>query len=146
MTAPIINVSGATIGQFMQSTINVSLQTAPKTPITVQVTSGTPGAVLLSMTGTSAATALNGTTLTFNNVTSRQVSVPFTSRASLWARATSGSSTITVMAPGYTTGTNTVTVNPSGFVINPSQGNITTTTFSTPTTVTLDPVILTPAR
>ena len=47
-------------------------------------------------------------------------------------------------APGYTNGTSTVTVNPSGFVINPSQGNINTTTFSTPTTVTLEPAILSP--
>ena len=38
-----ITVSSTTIGQFMQSSINVSLATTPTAPITVTVTSGTPG-------------------------------------------------------------------------------------------------------
>ena len=145
VTAPTITVGSATIGQMMQSSISVSLQTAPTTPITVLVTSGTPGTVLLSKTGTTAATALNGTTLTFNNVTSTSVGTIYVQGQALAGGAgATGSSTITVTAPGYTNGTNTVTVYPSGFVINPSQGNINTTTFATPTTVTLDPVILSP--
>ena len=144
VTAPTITVGSATIGQFMQGTISVSLQTAPKTPITVIVTSGTPGAVLLSMTGTTAATALNGTSLTFNNVTSTSVGTIYVQGQSLGAGAT-GSSTITVTAPGYTNGTGTVSVMPTGFVFNPSQPTFTTTTLSNPTNVTLQPAILNPS-
>lgn len=143
VTAPAINVGSPTIGQFMQSTIGISLATAPKTPITVTVTSGTPGAVLLSSTGTTSSNPANGTTLTFNNVTSTSLGTIYIQGQSLGAGAT-GSSVITVAAPGYTNGTGTVTVQPTGFVINPSQGPINTTTFSTPTTVTLQPAILTP--
>ena len=143
VTAPAISVGSPTIGQFMQSSISVSLATAPKTPITVTVTSGTPGAVLLSSTGTSSATPANGTTLTFNNVTSTSLGTIYVQGQPLGAGMT-GTSVITVVAPGYSNGTGTVTVDPSGFVINPSQGPITTTTFSTPTSVTLQPAILSP--
>ena len=143
VTAPAINVGSPTIGQYMQGTISVSLATAPKTPITVTVTSGTPGTVLLSMTGTTSANAMNGTTLTFNNVTSTSLGTIYVQGQPLTAGAT-GTSVITVVAPGYTNGTGTVTVDPTGFVINPSQGPINTTTFSTPTTVTLQPALLTP--
>jgi hypothetical protein len=150
ITAPTITVSNATIGQFMQGSINVSLQTAPKVPLTVTVTSGTPGAVLLSMSSTTGATLATGTTLTFTNVTTANVGTIYVQGQGLGAGA-SGSSVVTAVATitsngnpsGYTNGTGTVTVMPSGFVIYPSQGNINTTTFSTPTTVTLQPAILT---
>src|ERR1035438_4214063 len=57
----------------------------------------------------------------------------------------SASSLITAVASsGYANGTGTVTVNPSGFIINPSQGSITTTTLSPPTNITLQPAILRP--
>jgi trimeric autotransporter adhesin len=150
ITAPTITVSGTTIGQFMQGSINVSLQTAPVVPITVTVTSGTPGAVLLSKSSTTGATLATGTTLTFTSVTSTNVGTIYVQGQGLGAGA-SGSSVITASATitsngnpsGYTPGMGTVTVMPSGFVIYPSQGNISTTTLSPPTNVTLEPAILT---
>jgi hypothetical protein len=142
VTAPTISVGSVTVGQFMQGTINVSLQTAPLTPITVTVTTGNLAAVVISKSGTVAGSTTNNT-LTFTDVTSSSVGTIYVQGQSLGAGG-SGTSTITVTAPGYSNGTGTVTVDPSGFVIYPGQGNITTTTFSTPTTVTLEPVILNP--
>ncbi|MGA1981677.1 MAG: hypothetical protein ABSG84_04320 [Acidobacteriaceae bacterium] len=143
VTQPTITVSSTIIGQYMQGTLSVNLQTAPKTPITVTVASGTPGAVLLSTSGTVAATPATGTTLTFNNVTTSSIGPIYVQGQSLGAGA-QGSSIITVTAPGYANGTGTVTVYPSGFIINPSQPSITTTTLSTPTIVTLFPAMLNP--
>ena len=45
-------------------------------------------------------------------------------------------------APGYTSGTGTVTIDPSGFII--TSGNISTTTFSPPTSINIQPAILNP--
>jgi hypothetical protein len=137
VTAPTISVSNTTIGQYMQGAINVSLQTAPLTPITVTVTTGNLAAVVISKSGTTAGSTTNNT-LTFTNVTTASIGQIYVQGQSLGAGG-SGTSTITVTAPGYTNGTGTVTVNPSDFVINPGQGNISTTPTSPATTVTVDP-------
>jgi hypothetical protein len=148
VSAPTISVGSATVGEYMQSSISVSLATTPVVPVTVTVTSGTPGTVLVSKSATSAGTIVAGiNSVTFTNVTSTFVGTVY-----VQGQNVTGTSTLTAVATnttggaraGYTNGAGTITVNPSGFVIYPSQGNISTTTFSTPTTVTLTPAILTP--
>jgi hypothetical protein len=54
-----------------------------------------------------------------------------------------GTTTITLSAPGYQSSMITVTVDPSGFVIY-SPGNFSTTTTSADTSITLAPAILSP--
>jgi hypothetical protein len=56
---------------------------------------------------------------------------------------TTGTSTITISAAGFANATVNVTVDPSGFVIY-SPGNISTTTMSADTTITIAPAILHP--
>jgi subtilisin-like proprotein convertase family protein len=51
-----------------------------------------------------------------------------------------GSTTLTVQAPGYNDGTSTITVGPSGFILN--AGNINTNTFATNTTLRVDAALL----
>jgi hypothetical protein len=134
-----ISVSNATVGQYMQGSINVSLATTPTAAITVTVTSGS-SSVLLSKSST----AVGSPSVTFSGVTTSFVGTVYVQGQSLGA-GMSGSSLITAVASsGYADGTGTVTVDPSGFIINPSQGNITTTTLSRATNITLQPVILNP--
>src|SRR6202012_1212357 len=58
-----------------------------------------------------------------------------------------GTTTLTAAAPGYTSGTATVTVYPSGFTFAGSyNGGLSTTTFSGPTTVYVYPTILSPGN
>jgi hypothetical protein len=143
VTAPNITVSNATVGANMQGTINVSLGTAPLVPmdVTIAVTTGT-GNVLLSKS----ASVVGTSSVKFTSVTSTNVGTVYVQGQLVGSATLMGSAVITSSQQGgtYTNGTGTITVNPSGFVINPSQGNISTTTFSTPITVTLEPVILNP--
>jgi hypothetical protein len=147
VTAPNITVSNATVGANMQGTINVSLGTAPTVPMNVTVTSSAPGTVLVSKSASSAGTIVLGVnSVTFTSVTSTSVGTVYVQGQTLGSATLTGSAVITSSGVGgtYNNGTGTITVMPSGFVINPSQGNISTTTFSTPITVTLEPVILNP--
>jgi hypothetical protein len=54
---------------------------------------------------------------------------------------TTGTSTITISAPGFANATVNVTVDPSGFIIY-SPGNFSTTTTSADTSITIAPAIL----
>ncbi len=56
---------------------------------------------------------------------------------------TVGTTTLTVAAPGFTTGSGTITVLPSGFTLY-YDSNFSTTTYATPTNVTLYTTSLTP--
>ena len=55
-----ISVSSTTIGQYMQGSINVSVATTPTAAITVTVSSGSTGAVLLSKSSTTGGQSLAG--------------------------------------------------------------------------------------
>ena len=97
------------------------------------MTSSGPAIATISKGGT----VVGGTTLTFPNVTSSGVGYVYIEGQSV------GTANLTVSAPGYTTGTGTITVQPSGFVIQ-YPGNFSTTAFATPTTVYLYTATLTP--
>ena len=100
--------------------------------MTVTVTSNSGSIATITTNGTVA----GGTTLTFSNVTTTAVGTIVVQGRAL------GSTTITVQAPGYNDGTSTVTVQPSGFYLQ--TGNISTTTFSANTTVSVAPARLDP--
>jgi hypothetical protein len=99
----------------------------------VSIANGTGTA---NISSSSSVAGVAGVPVTFNSVTGTNV-------GTVWVQGlTTGSATLTVAAPGYTSGTGTVTIDPSGFII--TSGNISTTTFSPPTTIDVQPAILNP--
>jgi hypothetical protein len=106
--------------------------TAPASPITVTVTISDPTIATISTSQTVAGTG----TVTFPNITS------YSNSQLYFQGQKTGTATVTVSAPGYTTGTNTITVYPSGFALG--SGGFGTTTFSSPTNITVAPEILNP--
>ena len=130
------SIGGTTTGVNLETPVNVELGTAPGSPgiaVTVTLTNGTGTAVI---SNASSVAGVAGAPVMFSNVTGTNV-------GTVWVQGLStGTATLTVTAPGYTAGMGTVTIDPSGFIIN--SGNISTTTFSTPTTIDLQPAILNP--
>ncbi len=131
--APTIIVGSPTTGVNLETYTYVSLPVTPPTPVTVTVTSSGPAIATISSSGA----VVGGTTLTFTNVTSSGVGYVYIQGQS------TGTATLTVSAPGFTSGSGTITVQPSGFIYYYSS-SFSTTTFSTPTTVTASTAILTP--
>ena len=130
VTAPAINFNGPTVGKDLQVTGSLSLDAgAPGAGFGVLLTSQDPTKVLLSTSATALGSAQ--ITLPFNNGSSS----PSTS---FFIQALDNTGTVQVIAsaPGFVTQTATVTLTPSGFLINPGFiGNFTTTTFSPNTSV-----------
>jgi hypothetical protein len=99
--------------------------------------------VTVTTNGPSIATVSNGSTVvggpsyTFTNVTTTNV-------GTIWIQGQPlGSTTITVSAPGYTSGIGLATVNPSGFVLQ--TGDFATTNTSPATTIPIYAAVLDPA-
>jgi hypothetical protein len=134
VSSPAISVSNVTTGVHLQYGIGIYLPVTPPTPVTVTVTVSAPGVATLS----NSLTATGVTTLTFTNVSSTYVGTIYVQGQSV------GSATITESAPGYTTGTSTATVDPSGFVYYGTP-NISTTTFSSASTITVYAAVLNPS-
>jgi hypothetical protein len=138
VSAPQLTFSNPTVvtGANLEITTAPSLPVAPPNPITVTVTSNGPAIATISKSGT----VVGGTSLTFTNVTSAgQLPAIYVQGQSI------GSTTLTVSAPGYTNGTATVAVNPSGFTFGGSYaGGLSTTTAASPTVLLVYPSILTP--
>ncbi|HEX7795014.1 MAG TPA: hypothetical protein VF456_11715, partial [Vicinamibacterales bacterium] len=135
VSAPNTSIGNATVGRDLQTTVSISLATAPPSPVTVTVTSNDSNIATITTNGT----AVGGTTVTFTNVASMTVGTIFVQGRSL------GSTTITVRAPGYNDGTGTVVVQPSGFYL--VSTDFTTTAFAANTAVSvgvgrLDPITL----
>ena len=103
--ASAIAVGNVTTGVGMETTLNLYLPIAPLAPVTVTVTSTAPATATISKSGT----VTGVTTLTFTNVTSSYVGT-----ISVQGQR-AGSTTITESAPGFTTGSGTIAVDPSGF-------------------------------
>jgi hypothetical protein len=133
VTAPAISVGGVLTGVHQQNSIGIYLPVPPPNPVTVTVTTSAPLVGTLSNSSTVAGV----TTVTFTNVSSTYVGTIYVQGQSV------GTATITESAPGYTTGTNTITVNPSGFFWYYGNG-FTTTTFSGPTTEYVFTAVLDP--
>jgi len=131
--APQISVGSPTTGVNLENYTYITLPVTPPTPVTVTVTTSAPAIAKISSGGT----VVGGTTLTFTNVTSQTVGPVYIQGQS------TGTATLTASAPGYTSGTGTITVQPSGFAFYYTQ-SFSTTTFSTPTTLNVYTVSLTP--
>jgi trimeric autotransporter adhesin len=131
--SPNISVGSLATGYHLENYTYISLPVAPQTPVTVTVTSNGPAIATISSSGT----VVGGTALTFTNVTSSGVGYVYFQGQSV------GTTTLTVSAPGYVTGSGTITVYPTGFLYY-YNGNFSTTTYAAPTNLTVYTASLVP--
>ncbi len=122
-----------TTGVNMQVENYASIPQSPLSATTFTVTSSNPAVATLSTVATTVGTA----SVTYPNVTSSGNLPLFIQGQSV------GTTTLTISGSGYTNGTITVTVDPSGFTFGNSSG-FSTTSFSSPTGLTVYPTILNP--
>jgi Chitobiase/beta-hexosaminidase C-terminal domain len=135
VTAPLLSISGVTTGVNLETPTNVSLPVAPPSARAVTVTSSDPTIAAVSLTSTTVGTP----SITYNNVTAAGFLPAFYVQG-----LKVGTTTLTVSAPGYANGTATVTVGPSGFSFAGFFNNgLSTTSFSTATSITVYPTVLT---
>jgi hypothetical protein len=135
VTAPPISVQTTAITTGNNLTVSTYgyLSQTPTTPVTVTITSSVPAVATVSASAGTAGAAYT----TFANTVSTSAFTYYVQGQSV------GTTVLTITAPGYANATVNVTVDPSGFVIY-SPGNFSTTTFSSSTSITLAPAILTP--
>ncbi len=130
-----INVPATTTGVRLESYFYLNLPVSPSTPTKITITSADPTVATLSLAQGTVGTA----SVSFNNVTSSGVGYVYVQGQK------QGTVTVSISAPGYTTGTGIMTVDPSGFSYYPYySSNFSTTTYSDPTgltiyTTTIDP-------
>ena len=132
--ASAIAPSAVTTGIGLENYTYLYLPVSPPNPVTVTVTTNGPAVATLS----SNATTVGTTTLTFTNVTSSYVGTIYVQGQSI------GTTTYTVSAPGYTTGSGSLTVDPSGFTFYYDGAGFSTTSFSSPTAIAAYACILNP--
>ena len=120
-----IVVSPTFTAYHLQYYTDIYLPVTPQSPITVTVTLPDTSTALI----TSSPTAVGTKTVTFNNVTSYSVG-----RVYLQGVAP-GATTLTVSAPGFTTGSGAITVYKSGFSFYGYSNSFPTTTFAATTSV-----------
>jgi hypothetical protein len=133
VTAPGINIGSFTIGRDLQVQATITLDVAPPSPVTVTVRSNATSVATITQNGT----VEGGQAIVFPNVTTTTVGTIFVQGRAF------GSTTLTADAAGYDDGSGSVTVEPSGFIIN-SPGNFTTNTFAANTNVQVTPARLSP--
>jgi streptogramin lyase len=107
-----ITVSSDTIGANLEDQITITFNPALPADTTLTISSGNPAAVLIGNSGTQGKGQLQ---TTIGAGTS-------TVTTSAQALTNSGTVTITASAPGYTSGTGTITLANSGFVISGPNG------------------------
>ena len=107
-----LTVTNATVGANLQTPITISFAPPPTDSISLTITSGDPSAVLLGNPGQAGSASI---TATISAGTPSVVTY-------VKALTGSGTVTITASAPGYTNGTGTVTLTPSGFVLAGPNG------------------------
>jgi uncharacterized repeat protein (TIGR01451 family) len=136
VAAPTISFSttNVQVGRDLQQVVNVFLQAPPPSPVTVTVTVASTAVATITTDGTLA----GGTTVTFTNVTST-----FAGSLFVQGRVSSGTTSLTVQAPGYADGVVPVTAQPSGFIIN--TGDFATTAGAGNTTIQILSAALNPA-
>jgi hypothetical protein len=109
-----ISIPSVTVGKDLQTTVFITLDAPPPSPITVTVTSAQGSIATITKDGT----VEGGATLTFTNVTTTSVGTIYIQGRSV------GTTTVTAQAPGYDDGVSNVTVDPSGFILNESNFSI----------------------
>ena len=119
VTASGISMNAATVGKDLQTNASGSLQApAPVGGVAVTLTSADPAKLLLAPNATTA-----GSASIVLNLAQNATSISYV----VQALAGSGTVQVTATAPGFTSGAGTVTLVPSGFIINsPTAINTTT--------------------
>ena len=135
VTTPVIVVNPYTTGVKLQGQLGIGLPEPTPTAITVTVTSSDPTKATLSTDPTVAGTG----SLTIPVAANGQ-GLP-----NIWVQGQAlGTTTITVSAPGYASGSNTVNVYPAGFYYY-NTGDFPTTTFSGTTGLSVAAAVLYPS-
>jgi len=139
VTAPAISLSVPIVGNNLIVQGSLSLGAAPPSNETMTITSSDPTHFLLSTTPT----AVGSAQITLQ-LTAGSGSVPaFYIEGQNFSGTIAIAATLTASAPGYSDGTFTLNLYPTGLSYL-SGGTLNTTTFSTPTTLPVYLVILTP--
>ena len=136
VTAPAITLGDFAIGRNLQVQANGGLgAAAPLGGLTVTVRSLNPSAVILS----ESPTGIGSASITL------QASSGSSATPSFYVQALTdtGTAQIETSAPAFATDTSTVTLSPSGFIIN-SPGNFSTNSFATNTSIQITSARLTP--
>jgi hypothetical protein len=135
VTTPVIVVKQYTTGQKLQGQMGLYLPEPPPSAVNVTITSSDPTKLLISASDTTAGSA----SLTISVAAGQEYI------GGIWFQGQAlGSLTLTVSAPGYVSGSNTINVYPSGFYYY-YTGNFPTTTFSGATTLQVTTAVLYPA-
>lgn len=130
----VINATGATVGNNLQTTISVNLATSPAGPTDVTLTSQSPDLVALALSP-----EVEGTTsVTLTGVTGTESRSVYVQGRSL------GTTGVRVSAPGYNDTLSYITVNPSAFIFM-QPASITTTLEEADTNIVINSVRLNPA-
>jgi hypothetical protein len=136
VTAPAINGfagNSARVGEDMQDAVSLNLSVAPPSPVDVTITLASGTIARISDT----ATVLGGTSIVIPGVANAS------SRTVFLQGLLQGTTQVTMSAPGYATSTQTITVDPSGFIIN-SPGSINTTAAGANTSIQITAARLLP--
>ena len=138
VTAPAISVSSPIVGNNTYEALGLSLAAAPPSNETMTVTSSDPTHFLLSTSTTAVGTASVTVTLTKNSTTVPTVYI----QGQNYSGTGAFTATITASAAGYNNGTGTETLYPTG--IGFTSSSFSTTTFSSPSTLSIYLLILNP--
>ncbi len=109
---PTITVTGANIGKNLEQTITITMSPGPTTTTPVTITSSDSTMALVG----------SGTILGKGTITPMIPAGEDTFQVFIQALVGSGSTTITVSAPGYSSASSAITFSPSGFAIAGTSG------------------------
>lgn len=124
-----ITSSNFTTGYGLQYYQYFSLPVTPSTPTNVTIKVSDPTVALISVSQST----VGQQTVVLANQTTYGLGYLYIQGKKV------GTTTLTISAPGYTAGTETITVTKSGFAYYYGNQNFTTTTYANPSTVTLYP-------
>jgi hypothetical protein len=114
VAGPSIAVTNATVGANLEVQIGITFTPPPTSPITLTITSASPGAVLLGGAATPGSGQIQTTIEAGTSTVGTYVQ----------AQTNSGKVMVTASAPGYTSGVGTVTLANSGFVVSGGPNGI----------------------
>jgi serine protease len=123
---PEINLTGDLhVGEDLQTNITIALSVAPLTPVDITVTVGATGTALVSESATSPGTK----TVVLEDVADADVHTVVLQGIAL------GTTSLNLSAPDFATRSSTVTVDPSGFIIDGGAIDVLTTAANQAVTV-----------
>ena len=132
---PAVKLNDLSVGKDLQTRLSVNLtDPSPSGGLPVTIVSGDPTRVLLSTTANTAGSAQVTITLSPN--------LTFNSDVYVQALAGTGTVQLTASAPGFTAGTATVRLGPSGFAFDPFNTDLRTTLFARNTDIRLSANLL----